>query len=270
MSEPSAIALPASRAPSRVDRIPEEDETDELNELDDRPLANTPADLQRAPTLPPLDIGNASRFSMGAAANTRLSYASQNTVRAGPEDTNRKSLGNNSVKTTSRPFETNLTPLQNHSDDFLEANSDAYGGFSSASPLTTAFPPDIQVSGSPAQPNTTSFSGHHHQFGSTQHIADYASQLDEQQDQPGNQNRLSTLEEANGHIIDEFPSTPRTAVSPNDMASKRSSSRLSVLGGKNGISHSTSGNSIKRTSSLIASKDADLFLALGDTMDGKQ
>jgi hypothetical protein len=122
-----------------------------------------------------------------------------------------------------------------------EDDEDPYGGVAtSASPNTASFPPDIQVNAAPLAVKRTS-----HQFGSSQHIADYASQI-------GDDRRLSTLDEENSQLIDEFPVTPRTATTPMSTSSPKSSARLSTA------------QSIKRSSSLVASKDADLFLALGD------
>ena len=212
---------PAARGVFPRDCVEEMTETDE-----DKPISSGNGDLQRAPTLPPLDMGNSSRFSM--SSNSAPNSAVQQDKRMS--------------KRLSR-----VQPNESEADDEMD---DAYGGVAatSATPTQSAFPPDIQIQSHDPLPPPRPLS---HSFGSSQHIADYASGLDNK--------RLSVLQEGDENssgILDEFPSTPRTEASPS-MASQASpagsAARLSVAG----IPKSTSARSIKRTSSLIASKDAE-------------
>lgn len=186
---------------------------EELVENEDQPIRNSAGgDLQRAPTLPPLDMGNAARFSMSSASGTQDNKrASKRISRIAPK------------------------PNDSEADDEME---DAYGGVmaaSSATPTRTAFPPEIQVQQHDAMP-VSSFEDDHQQ-----------------------QTRLSVLQEGDedaSQLLDEFPSTPRTEASPSmgqQASPAGSTARLSVAG----IPKSTSAQSIKRTSSLIASKDAE-------------
>lgn len=109
---------------------------------------------------------------------------------------------------------------------------DPYGGVaSSASPSTTTFPPNIQI----AEP-MPSFEA---QQAATKRVSVA-------------QPRLSVSDDA---LLDEFPTTPRTMPStPNNRDS------LAISSGPQ------QQETMKRSSSLIASKDADLFLALGDAV----
>jgi len=222
---------------------------EELVETDeDKPISSGNGQLQRAPTLPPLDMGNTSRFSM--SSNSAATAAAAAAQAAQQQD-----------KRASKRLSRAQQPNDSEADDEME---DAYGGVaSSATPTRCAFPPDIQIQSHDPLPPARPLS---YNFGSSQHIADYASGLAD--DNNNSHKRLSVLQEETEHsgILDEFPSTPRTEASPSMVSQASpagSAARLSVAG----IPKSTSARSIKRTSSLIASKDADLFLALGDSLD---
>lgn len=193
---------------------------------EDQPISSGTGDLQRAPTLPPLDMGNSARFSMSSAS--------------GPAAQQDKRLS----KRLSRAA---VQPNDSEADDEME---DVYGGVaSSATPTRTAFPPEIQIQQHEAVPEPRRLS---QSFGSSQNVADYAVGVDQQK-------RLSVLQEGDeeaSQLLDEFPSTPRTEASPNmgqQASPAGSAARLSVAG----IPKSSSAKSLNRTSSLIASKDAE-------------
>lgn len=277
----------------------------------DIPINNDQSvNLQRAPTLPPLDIGtDNSRFSMtsnnGNGNNTnnkRMSHIS---------NTNRPASlipGQNvplpaSIKS---PVSARAIPLPLEEAGENE-EMDIYGGVSEdvTSPVGRSFPPDIQVSSTAPTANkgdeganaTNNKRDSVPQFGSSYHIADYASRIgDEAEASPNSANdkRLSVLDEEASNAAtsvnsDEFPSTPRTISQatasprfsgvpplsatgiPKSPASS-SNARLSIAGStmtnntnnndKNRLSVAApSVKSVKRTSSLIASKDAETFLA---------
>lgn len=260
----------------------------------DIPL-NAQADLQRAPTLPPLDMGDNSRFSMTSANNNkRMSHLSNNNRPA--------SLVPGQIPlpaSIKSPVSATAIPLPAESGD--EVEEDIYGGVSNdlTSPVNKSFAPDIQVSSNDEQNAANAKRESVAQFGSSYHIADYASRLgDENENDATNavEKRLSTLDEETTN--DEFPSTPRTTISNatasprfsgvpplsatgdnnNNMSGSRSpaasSARLSVAGSminnnnNNRLSvasammpSSQSVKSLKRTSSLIAPQDAETFLA---------
>lgn len=202
------------------------------NEQQERPTStssdiplntNETTDLQRAPTLPPLNIGDNSRFSMTSANNNnkRNSHISNN---------NRPTSlipGNIPLPASIKsPLSATAIPLP---EEESEEEQDIYGGVSMVSPVSKTFPPDIQVDSKNNNDDnnnnnqTSSKRESVPQFGSSYHIADYASRLgddDEQQQQQQqqqgdnqalNNKRLSTLnEETPSSVNEEFPSTPRT------------------------------------------------------------
>lgn len=263
----------------------------------DIPL-NAQADLQRAPTLPPLDMGDNSRFSMVSANNNnkRMSHLSNNNRPA--------SLVPGQIPlpaSIKSPVSATAIPLPGGDGDEQDLDN-IYGGVSDdvTSPVSKTFAPDIQVSSNDEKADTNVSDVQKKresvpQFGSSYHIADYASRLGD--DEVADAKRLSTLDEEENNTNDEFPSTPRTTIS-NNTASPRFSgvpplaatgsgaseagsrspapsanARLSVAGSMNNNNNnrlsvnsammpsSQSVKSLKRTSSLIASQDAETFLA---------
>jgi len=263
---PAASAPAPQQQPRNVhETIQEEDE--DANE--DTAIVSQAATLQRAPTLPMLDMGEQTRFSMGGASTKtaqRQSVAGS-ALRSSTNGNNRQSL--------SVPANTALPPSEFGGSDSEDTVEDAYGGFaSSPSPLNPNFPPNVQIV-DPAGAVPSSLSPGTGQFGSSQHIADYASHLEgndpHARSMTGNTDasRLSAVSDGNGRLIDEFPSTPRTAASPNMPSSAglhytgaaTPSQRLSVAGSP----AAGSVRNVKRTSSLIASKDAEVFLSLGQS-----
>lgn len=212
----------------------------EENEDEDQPLnTNGGAGLSRAPTLPPFET---SRFSMGDSTQQRNSMV-------GAGNANRQSLAvpnqaqapnRQSVLGSPQPHQVPLpasrgvsmlssAPLSpSRVSEDVDAE-DAYGGLGSSGPTPTspAFPPNIQVSPSPAVPQPK-----------------HASAM-----------TTATTEEHTGDLLDEFPSTPRTEHG----GGAGSQQPTPVNGGFERLSmpKSASNRSLKRTSSLIASKDAE-------------
>lgn len=268
ISSAANVALPDSRSPSRAVADGDDEMAEEALINEDEPLAGAhkPANLERAPTLPPLEM---SRFSFGDSA-------SQN---GDAQQQQQRSESRLSQKTLKKRQSSAARSAAAKIDEEVSID-DIYGGVApgtaAPSPAAATFPPDIHVSSSesvPAMPSLPSSSA--------------------EQSLSASHSRMSTLTEETAQIIDEFPSTPRTATSPaanspaarlsvsvNDLQQQQQpqNNRLSVAS-QRPLSQSLSSSqqqqqrrsisSVKRTSSLIASKDADLFLALGSTVEEK-
>lgn len=186
---------------------------------------NGTTDLQRAPTLPPLDMGDNSRFSMTSANNNnkRMSHISNNNRPASLIPGNVPLPA--SIKS---PVSATSVPLPGGAEE-----EDIYGGVSDdlVSPVSKTFAPDIQVSSNEERIANGEMMGSVDaggnkrdsvpQFGSSYHIADYASRIGDEDasaaattaaSPAAMNNRLSTLDEESSlsNANEEFPSTPRT------------------------------------------------------------
>lgn len=217
------------------------------------------ANLQRAPTLPPLDMGANNRFSIGGASTKAASKRGSVAITPAALKSSTSAGTLNNRQSLTVPANVALPASEHGGSDTEDVGDDAYGGFATTpSPMQASFPPNIQVS------NAAS-----------------AGEAGNSQDSAANHrasNRLSTVSEGNRRLLDEFPSTPRTAASPNMPGSEVTTAspspavqtfgqdaagsnpqRLSVAGSVAGSASASirSAQNLKRTSSLIASKDAE-------------
>lgn len=192
------------------------------------PLAEN-ANLQRAPTLPPLDMGDNSRFSMTSGGgnnnnNKRISHISNTSGRPTSLIPGYSAAGIPLPASIKSPMSGNASLAASRKDDDDNESLDPYGGVAAAgdltSPTTRGFAPDIQVHQNNDNDDNDDNEERRKEFGSSYHIADYASRIGSGENSTEDtvpslpahaqqQRRTSTaLSERRGE--EDFPSTPRT------------------------------------------------------------
>lgn len=97
----------------QLETLEEKDENSE--QMDDVPLNSGPTELERAPTLPPLEMGEPTSFTIDASSENRASQIS---------------------KRNSKDHRQSVVVLQEEED--------AYGGLTTTSPINAQFPPNDQ------------------------------------------------------------------------------------------------------------------------------